>query len=45
MNKVVVDASAIIALIKSEPGCLIVENLLGSMYMSSINISEAAAMH
>ncbi len=44
MNKVVLDASALIALIKNEKGANIVEGLLGQIIMSSINVSEAAAI-
>jgi PIN domain nuclease of toxin-antitoxin system len=44
MNKVVLDASALLALIKNETGGNIVENLLGSIVMSSVNISEVASI-
>ena len=44
MNKVVLDASALLALIKNETGGDIVENLLGSIVMSSVNISEVASI-
>lgn len=44
MNKVILDSSAIIALIKGETGAGIVEPLLGSIVMSTLNISEAAGI-
>ena len=44
MNKVVLDASALLALIKNEKGADIVDKLLGSIIMSSINVSEVAAI-
>ena len=44
MNKVILDSSALLALIKNEEGSSVVEELLGSMIMSSINISEVASI-
>ncbi len=44
MNKVVLDASALIALIKNETGADVVESLLGRIVMSAINVSEAAGI-
>ena len=44
MNKVVLDSSALLALIKNEEGSLVVEKLLGSIVMSSINVSEVASI-
>jgi ribonuclease VapC len=43
MNKVVLDASCLLALIKNETGAEIIEKLLGSIIMSSVNVSEVAA--
>lgn len=40
MNKVIFDASALLALIKNEAGAKILEGLLGNVMMSSINVSE-----
>ena len=37
MNKVILDSSALLALIKNEEGSSVVEELLGSIVMSSIN--------
>ena len=42
MNKVILDSSALLALIKNEPGSAVVEKLLGHVVMSSINIAEVA---
>ena len=42
MNKAIIDASALLALIKEEPGAEIVEGLLGKIIMSSVNVSEVA---
>jgi PIN domain nuclease of toxin-antitoxin system len=44
MNKVILDASALLALIKNEPGADKVEPLLGLIVMSSVNVSETAAI-
>lgn len=44
MNKAILDASALLALIKQEPGYKIVEELLGGIIMSSVNVSEVAAI-
>ena len=44
MNKVILDSSALLALIKNEEGSSVVEELLGSIIMSSINISEVASI-
>ena len=44
INKVVLDASALLALIKNEPGSDIVEKLIGNIVMSSVNVSEVAAV-
>lgn len=43
MNKVILDASALIAFIKNEPGADIVEKLVGNIIMSGVNLSEVAA--
>ena len=44
MSKVVLDASALLALIKNEPGAKIVEELLGNIVMSSVNVAEVASI-
>lgn len=44
MNKVVLDSSALIALIKNEKGAEVVEPLLGNIVMSAINVSETAGI-
>lgn len=44
MNKVVLDSSAMLALIKNEEGGALVEELLGGIVMSSVNVSEVAAI-
>lgn len=44
VNKVVLDASALLALIKNESGADKVEQLLGSIIMSSVNVSEVATI-
>ena len=44
MSKIILDASALIALIKNETGASIVEGLLGQVVMSSINVSEVASV-
>ncbi len=43
MNEVILDSSALLALIKKEQGAEIVEKLIGRVIMSSINLSEVAA--
>lgn len=43
MSKVIIDASALLALLKNEPGADKVESLLGKIIMSSINVSETAS--
>ncbi|AIK96310.1 PIN domain-containing protein [Candidatus Odyssella acanthamoebae] len=42
MSKVILDASALLALIKNEHGASTLEGLLGQIVMSSISLSEAA---
>ena len=44
MSKIILDASALLALIKNETGASIVEGLLGQVVMSSINVSEVASI-
>ena len=44
MSKVILDASALLALLKNEPGADKVEPLLGQIVMSSINVSETASI-
>ena len=44
MSKVVLDASALLALIKNETGGKVIENLLGNIVMSSVNVSEVASI-
>lgn len=44
MNKVVLDASALLAVINQEPGSDIVEPYLSQALMSSVNVSEAATI-
>ena len=44
MNKVVLDASALLALIKNESGAKIIEELLGNIVMSSVNVTEVAGI-
>ena len=43
-NHIVLDASALLALLKNEPGADIVEGLLGNIVMSSLNVCEVAAI-
>lgn len=43
MSKVIFDASVLLALIKNEPGSKNLEKHLGSIIMSSVNVSEVAA--
>lgn len=43
-NHIVLDASALLALLKNEPGADIVESLLGNIVMSSLNVSEVATV-
>ncbi|MDG1437120.1 MAG: type II toxin-antitoxin system VapC family toxin [Rickettsiaceae bacterium] len=42
MNKVILDASALLALINNEKGASIIEPLIGTIIMSSVNITEVA---
>mgnify|MGYP002379139680 CR=1 FL=1 len=42
MSKIILDASALLALIKNEPGASTVEDLLGQIVMSTLSLSEAA---
>lgn len=44
MNKVILDSSALLALIKGEKGAEKVEKLLGGIIMSTVNVSEVAAI-
>ncbi len=44
MSKVVLDSSALLALIKNEPGAQTIEKLLGNVVMSSVNVAEVAAI-
>src|SRR3954471_24768555 len=44
MNKVVLDASALLALIKNESGAKVIEELLGNIIMSSVNVAEVAGI-
>lgn len=44
MSKVIVDASALLALLRNEPGAHVVEELLGRIVMSSLNVSEVASV-
>ena len=41
-NNVILDASALLVLLKNEPGADIIEPLLGRIVMSSISVSEVA---
>ena len=43
MNKCVLDASALLALLNSEPGAEVVETMLPSSIMSTVNIAEVVA--
>ncbi|AIL13493.1 hypothetical protein IM40_08335 [Candidatus Paracaedimonas acanthamoebae] len=43
-NNVILDSSALLALLKNEPGSDIVESLLGNIIMSSINVTEVATV-
>ena len=43
MSKVILDASALLALVKNEPGGDMVANLLGQIVMTTVNVSEVAA--
>jgi PIN domain nuclease of toxin-antitoxin system len=40
LNEVVLDASAVIALLREEPGCAIVEKHLSRAALSTVNLSE-----
>lgn len=42
MNKVILDASALLALINNEKGANKVEPLIGNIIMSSVNVTEVA---
>lgn len=44
MNKTVLDSSALLAFINQEKGCEIVEEYLANSIMSSVNVSEVAAV-
>ena len=44
MSKIILDASALLALLKNEPGADKVEGLLGQIVMSSVNVSETATI-
>lgn len=44
MIKVILDASALLALIKNEPGAAMLEKHLGSTVMSYVNVSEVATI-
>ena len=44
MSKVILDASALVALVKNEAGADKVEPLLGHIVMSSVNVSETASI-
>lgn len=44
MNKVVMDASAVLALLNEEPGCEVVEKYLPDAVLSAVNLSEVLAM-
>lgn len=41
-NNVILDASALLVLLKNEPGADMIEPLLGRIIMSSISVSEAS---
>lgn len=43
MNKVILDSSALLALINEEKGADIVETLIGRIVMSSVNVAEVAS--
>ena len=43
MSKVVLDASAMLTLIRDETGAEVVEGLLGNIVMSCVNISEVGS--
>ena len=43
MNKVILDASALLALINNEKGADKVEALIGNIIMSSVNVTEVAS--
>jgi len=43
-NNVILDTSALLALLKNEPGAESVESLLGNIIMSSVNVSEVATV-
>jgi PIN domain nuclease of toxin-antitoxin system len=43
MSEVVLDASAILALLNAEPGAAVVEEAVPGAVMSAVNLSEAVA--
>ena len=43
MNKVILDASALLALINNEKGADKIEPLIGNIVMSSVNVTEVAS--
>lgn len=43
MNKCILDSSALLALLNSEPGAELVETLLSSSIMSTVNVAEVIA--
>jgi PIN domain nuclease of toxin-antitoxin system len=43
MSKVILDASALLALIKNESGASTLEDMLGQIVMSTLSLSEAAS--
>ena len=43
MNKVLLDASALLALINNETGADIIESLIGNIIISSVNVTEVAS--
>jgi hypothetical protein len=43
-NKVLFDSSAVLALIKKEPGYEVLEDLLGSACISTVNLSEVVSV-
>lgn len=44
MTKVILDASALLALIRNETGANVVEGVLGHICMSSVNVAEVASI-
>ena len=43
MNKCILDSSALLAFINKEPGYIVVEGLLSTSIMSSVNVAEVIA--